>query len=787
MLSRFLLCGVLLSILLAGWKGPTVAAEPILPVGSSPAPIVSRYFPDRLHTFVWRNWNLVEPEKMAKLVGASRQDILAMADSMGLPPPAAIPKEQKTRGYITLISRNWHLLPYDQLLQLLDMTPERLAFILHEDDFLIVKLGMLKPKCRPLRYVPPDEAARHRSAEIKRVVEEELGADLRRPAEPRFHFLEQFNQPPATCPLTLGRAAAQPSPPAPHPEGEGRRGTANDQPRFIYSYCAVYGDTLFSPKLDPFPNGLLQRLSAMGINGVWLHVVLRNLAPGGATFPEFGAGHEQRLANLRHLVKRAKKYGVGVYLYLNEPRAMPEAFFRNHPDLAGVREGPFRALCTSQPAVRQWMSDSLAYVFSHVPDLAGVFTITASENLTNCASHYAWKSCPHCKNRSDAEIIAEVNATIAEGVHRGNPKAKVIAWDWGWRGHGETPDIIRRLPKSIWLMSVSEWGLPICRGGIPLKVGEYSISAVGPGPRATHQWKTARAAGLKTVAKVQLNSTWELSSVPYLPVMDLVAEHCRNLASTGVDGMMLSWTLGGYPSPNLEIAARFRARPTPSVEEVLNALAIEHYGAEGAPLARKAWTAFSTAFREYPYDGAVLYNCPVQLGPANPLYLEKTGYAATMTGIPYDDLRGWRGPYPSEVFATQFEKVARGWRSGLPLLQAAVAKAPPEQREDAMAELRFARVAAIHFQSVANQTRFVVARDALADPRHPLAADERHRLRQEIRALVQAELTLAREEFLLTQEDSRIGFEAANQYFFVPLDLAEKVINCRWLLDQFRP
>jgi len=78
---------------------------------------------------------------------------------MGLPPAATIPPEMKTRGYITWIRRNWHLLPYDQLLELLEMMPERLAFALREDDFLWVKLGQLKAKCAPLRYQPPDEAA----------------------------------------------------------------------------------------------------------------------------------------------------------------------------------------------------------------------------------------------------------------------------------------------------------------------------------------------------------------------------------------------------------------------------------------------------------------------------------------------------------------------------------------------------------------------------------------------------------------------------------------------------
>ena len=539
----------------------------------------------------------------------------------------------------------------------------------------------------------------------------------------------------------------------------------------------------------------------MGVNGVWLHVVLRDLAPGGKHFPEFGVGCEKRLANLRSLVQRAKQHGIGVYLYINEPRPMPLAFFEKRSAMTSQREGDFKNLCTSNPTVRQWMSDALAHVFREVPDLAGVFTITASENLTNCASHYRWGLCPRCQNRSEAEILAEVNATIEEGVHRGNPKAKVIAWDWGWRTNALTKDIVARLPKSVQLMSVSEWSLPLNRGGIKSEVGEYSLSAVGPGPRAFHNWKVAQAAGLKTVAKVQMNNSWELSTVPYLPVMNLVAEHSQKLASAGVEGLMLSWTLGGYPSPNLEIALRFfdssHSNPSdkqgapkvvPSVDEVLDAVALKRYGIEGAPLARKAWSAFSKAFQEYPYDGSlfgVLYNCPVQVGPANPLYFKPTGYNATMVGIPYDDLTRWRGPYPAEVFATQFAKVAEGWRSGISDLKAAVERAPTNYRDEVQAELRFAQTAANHFQAVANQTRFILARDQLADASQTLSAEKKKQLLTEIRNILQSEIDLARQEFLLTQEDSRIGFEASNQYVYVPLDLAEKIINCRWLLEQY--
>ena len=81
--------------------------------------------------------------------------------------------------------------------------------------------------------------------------------------------------------------------------------------------------------------------------------------------------------------------------------------------------------------------------------------------------------------------------------------------------------------------------------------------------------------------------------------------------------------------------------------------------------------------------------------------------------------------------------------------------------------MRFAEAAAIHFASVANQSRFVLARRA-----GDTAAMQR---------LIDAETTLAKRLHALQSRDSRLGFEASNQYFYIPLDLVEKVINCRWL------
>jgi hypothetical protein len=376
----------------------------------------------------------------------------------------------------------------------------------------------------------------------------------------------------------------------------------------------------------------------------------------------------------------------------------------------------------------------------------------------------------------------EVNAAIEAGIHRADPKARVLVSDWGWRQHGDATDIIARLPKSIWLMSVSEWAKPIERGGVKTTVGEYSLSAVGPGPRALRHWAAAKKAGLKIVSDVQFNNSCELATLPYLPVMDLVAEHLHNLAVIKLDGMIIGWTQGGYPSPAFDLARKIDRSPDANVSATLDDLAIERFGFGAAPHARKAWRHMSDAFREYPFAVSVIYTSPVEIGPANPLYRRPTGYRATMWGFPYDDLEKWRGPYPAETFAAQFEKMAVSWRRGVKEMGTAVANAPPEQRPFVERDLRMARSAGIIFQSVANQAYFILARNTLIGKASSVSAAQNEHMQADLKARLESEMALARELFSITQEDSCVGFEPATQYFYLPLDLVEKVINCRWLL-----
>jgi hypothetical protein len=743
-----------------------------LPIGRVQQPAPIPHFPDTLHAVIWRNWDVIPVERLAEVLKGTPAEITEVAIAMGLPPQRSISCGELRRNYVTVLRRNWHLLPYEQLCPLLDWDAARMQFALNEDDFMYAKLGGYKPNCPPVCYRPPDEASRVAADGIARVVDEELDGTIESPAEPFFGFIERFRG-------EVG-ASVVPADPA-------------IGLRMVYPYFLRYGDPLMGEGIEDLPEGYLAELAGSGINAIWLHVVLNTLAPWELA-PALSKGWEKRLQNLNCLVKRCRAFGIDVLLYLNEPRSMPREFFDEHPELRGVEETPDRApyspdvvaLCVSTKPVQDFLVNAVRHVFEHVPGLGGVMAITFSENLTNCYSReydpnvvdeFVLRSipgevapktvlnpCPRCAERGPETINADVCTLMERGMRLAGSEGKFLLYAWStpekWM-----PGIVARLPESVWLLCISEWGHPFTRGDYSGTVNEYSISVVGPSDQSRRQWEMALRRGLRTAAKMQAANTFEVISLPYIPALRLVAEHLANVTATNVSGLMLGWTPGGSPSPNLDLVAEFTRTPRPNVAEALSAVARRRYGDSAAGGVVEAWNLLSDAYLEFPFDLTVCYFGPQSLGPANLLYAERTGLPATMCTFPFDDLEGWRGPYSEETFLAQFEKLARLWQLGVDRLERLRQEHSSAAVED---EWRIAEAAQIYFLSTANQIRFIRARD-----RNPEACPP----------ILQEEILLARRLFDLVAQDSRIGFEATNHYGFTRFDLVEKILSCRQILN----
>lgn len=689
------------------------------PVGKKA--ISLKHFPTHCQAFIFRASEYVPYSKIAKILCTTEENVRNAAAAMGLPEYDPGEKWLK-KGYITIIRRMWHILPYEQLLQLLEMDEQTLAVLLREEDFLDIKLQE-KPCCEPVCWQELTPAQEEQTAKIKAIMEQ-IDFSGVKPFDftydvPEIRFL----------------------------------GEQKIKNRMIYAFSGLYQRAFDVDSREYCPDEMLEAYSKLGINGIWTQGVLYQLTEFPFE-PSLSKGYQKRLAHMRDFTERLERYGIKLFLYLNEPRSMPQAFYNKYPHLRGHEVSPDKiCLCTSTPEVQEYLKNGVEALCRAVPKLGGFFTITRSENPTNCYSHSRRPpsgvrpcSCPRCGKRSIGEVVGEVVGCFAEGAHRVSKDIAVMAWSWEWTTENEA--IIRHLPKDVIFLSQSELGIPYNIGGVSGEVKDYSMSIIGPGERAKHEWKIARECGLETGAKVQINTTWEASTVPALPVFSSVEKHIKQIRDEGVSHLLLSWTLGGYPSNNIAHAAKYFYERCEMPEE--------------SAKVKEAAAIFAEAFKEFPFHIHSLYRGPQNAGPSTLLFDTPTGYKSTMTCFAYDDLESWRSIYPVEVYEDQYASLCKKWAKGLELL-----KDEPESET-----LVMARAAYCLFASSLNQIRFLRARDA---------GDRVTALH-----MVKEELKITHKMLEQMNKNASIGFEAANHYYFSKGQLAEKIINCYQMIEYYK-
>lgn len=672
------------------------------------------HFPTLHQSFIFRAYEYVPAKKLAEILNTTEENIHNAAKDMGL--PRFEPQDMwLKKGYITIIRRMWHILPYEQLFELLETDAEKLAVILREEDFLDIKLSD-KPYCERVTWKDLTESEKKRTEEIKAIVEK-LDFSGKKP----FEF--EYSVPKISF-----------------------SGKENFETRILYLFSGLYQNAFEVDSEIYCSDELLEAYSRLGINGVWTQGVLTQLTEFPFA-PEISKGYEQRICRMRSFTERLSKYGIKLYLYLNEPRYMPNSFFEKHPHLKGHSNGDNSCLCTSTKEVREYLENAVSSLCKAVPELGGFITITRSENLTNCYSrageNWGECNCPRCKDKTPGQVISDVIGCMANATHKAAPSMKFFAWSWAWNEASE--DIISRLPEDVILLSQSELHIPFEIGGVKDKVVDYSMSITGPGERAKNEWALASKYGLETGAKVQINTTWEASTVPALPVFPSVEKHIKDIKEENVKHLLLSWTLGGYPCANVAYAAKYF---------------YENCDFEGDSKYLSAQQDFAKAFKEFPFNITVLYHGPQNAGPSNLLFEKPTGYRGTMTCFAYDDLEMWRSIYPEDVFEKQFEKLCSLWKKGLEKL---------DENDDGETAV-MARGAYCLFASSLNQIRFVRARNSGKTA--------------ECAKIAKNELEIAKTMLSLMNKNAAIGFEAANHYYFSKGQLAEKIVNCHYIIEK---
>lgn len=680
-------------------------------------PIDFPHFPSRECAFVFRALEFFSYEKIAQILDTTPENIKELGVAMGISHDCATDIWRK-KGYITIIRSMWHLLPYEQLLQLLETDADAFAMLLREEDFLDIKLSD-KPDCKKLHWNPLTPQQQNELKRIKSTMEQ-LSLKGKEPFS--FEYI------------------------MPDVEFSGKERFCT---RMIYLFSGLYQKSFDVDSEEYCSDALLESYQRVGVNAIYTQGILYMLSEFPFD-PSLSEGYEKRLANLKKLTERCAKYGIKVFLYLNEPRSMKKAFFEKYPQLMGhVEDDDHIAMCTSAPEVQDYIKNAVETICRSAPLIGGFFCMAKSENLSNCYSHVHRSedcNCPRCKDKSIGKVIGGFFAAVREGADKVNPDIKIFDYSWDGDDLETRFDVIDHLPDRVGVESICESRVPYEIGGVKSVLEDYSLNILGPGERSLQMWKRAKQRGLETVAKVQINTTWECSTVPALPVFDKVDRLMNDLLCAEVDHLQLSWTLGGYPSMNLLYACKyfFEHAKIPQISENM----------------KQATKLFSDAFSEFPSHIYAAYMGPQNAGPSTLFYEKPTGYQATMTCFAYDDVNSWRSIYPESVYLDQLEKVCKKWKEGLALIE----------NDSDLETKQMAGAGYCLFRSSRNLVKFVQLRDHGGT-------------KQALREVILDERENAMNMLNLMNQNPAIGFEAANHYYFSRFGICEKVVNCDYLLD----
>jgi len=478
---------------------------------------------------------------------------------------------------------------------------------------------------------------------------------------------------------------------------------------------------------DFYPEEYLRRIAHAGINGLWVPGLLRKLV-ASATLPELGPP-EHRLDRLRDLIAKAGRHGIRVYLFVIEPRALPE----DHPAALAHPEllGPRGMLCPSTEPIIEYIKEVMHHLFTEAPGLAGVINIFCGERATTCGGSLEFQSqCPRCRDRDHADVHADTLAAFMEGIRAASETAEFMAWTYMMDSLRETRpitpmlDVMRRThPEVIWLGNF-EHGSTKQLCGQEVEIHEYSLSCIGPSPYFRELASETRAADRTIYAKLQVGTSYELSSVPYIPAPGIVDQKIDVTRELGVTGSMMTWIPGGFPSPMLKAVGESAFNADTDPGQRVERVAADDWGEARAPIVARAWACFADAWQQYPFDNGTLYWGPITRGVAYQLHLEKEqrrakpynwGYNRKREAQPFEDgIELWLGPYTVDQVVTAFRGMAELWQQGLDLLDGPEVK--PRDGEVALQrQVAVARAIRLQMLAAANVYAFYHQRDQLLD------------------------------------------------------------------------
>ncbi|MBE7027177.1 MAG: hypothetical protein E7410_06440 [Ruminococcaceae bacterium] len=549
-----------------------------------------------------------------------------------------------------------------------------------------------------------------------------------------------------------------------------------------------------SNDIDYYPDEYLNRLAHDGTNGLWIYTRLSDLVKTDI-IPEYGDGCEKRIAKLNSIIKRCKRYGIGVYVFMIDPIALPAELYEKYPHMAGIYQPSNNTytFCTSSEEGARYCVEAMQKLCKALPDMAGVIDITNGEKPTSCASNklpgimdiddgkgtiakrnaHNLDDCPRCKGKSRAEVVAHTANLLREGMRKANSNAEFISWTYGHKfwGYDEIESYIEKVDSDIIIMqNFEEKGTATQLGKKRLAI-DYWLSYAGPSDLYKISSEAAKKNGNEMYAKMQVCCSHELATVPYIPVPGILFDKY----SADISGVMQCWYFGNYPSLMSKASGELAFMHDFSDKKAfLEHLAGIYFGNSRAKEASKAWELFEKGYKNYPLNILFSYYGPVHDGIAWDLQLKPKNYPLSRSWKYLEAAEGDRigecifNCHTIEETEALLDAITENWEKGLSFLPS---NTPDEQKSVAEALM-------LLFTSAKNIIEFYMLRYELAKNN----SDARDTLTK-MRKIVEDEIENSKKMIPLCENDSRLGYHSeAESYKFFPAQLKKRITSLSTLL-----
>ena len=380
---------------------------------------------------------------------------------------------------------------------------------------------------------------------------------------------------------------------------------------------------------DCYPEGFLDRLASEGINTLWFNAPFYKNFFLSKWTPENPEKKKAMYAQLQKNVDKCRRYGIRIIPYHVLPQfwSVDDPLIEEHKELAGPLYCGRRHFCIHTKG-KEFLYDLFHELFSSVKNLGGFLAIVEGEGASVCPEmlQYGPLECQEKCGLKPEKIFAEIIAAMYNGMRSARKDAELIAWFYmPYAKHVEDylEYAMAEGPEGVIYQYNAESGAELLQLGKKRNVWDYWQCVTEPAPCFKKFSSMAKRQKRRCSAKIQVGTSHEVGSIPYVPVPALLYRKYRNLQALGVTDVMQVWGTGGTPGL-MNYAAGYLAFTDCSripEEEFLLSLGKIWWGEELAPQAAKAWKILSDAYEtNYPYSNMIQYFGPVADGVNWPLY-----------------------------------------------------------------------------------------------------------------------------------------------------------------------